>query len=413
MHESRQGEELTDFLEESAQQGTFCESGELTHSPEEAWKRLQRSLPRPEYWILKLVQVAVSWKAERLCVTTDSDNITVDFDVPASPDLTPSNLLEAEYRGRGLQHLRVALAGACSDPKVNVVEFSWNNAGTAAHFEWAKGELTTSQEPSVSVPRATLQIKLHHQELSWFMNIFGQAPFSLEREALSQRARTCPIPILIDSEIMTFEDPEPEQGPLLVSERFALPSGGTASLRYLFHRQIVLPRYLDWMTSNNNRIRPRPPYGSHLPSEQSERLLWVCDGVLVDEWQIDNCDSAVAAVMELPAEDLTLDLTGFALQKDQKSLARVAETRSLRRGILQNLEAQLAELLGHRELKSEVYNSVWGRHLLVGVLFPPYLLFGTVELFRLPTKTKSLLEADLALCRSHLKRRLEQLQDDS
>lgn len=397
--------DLSDFLQDSAGVGQNQGVGEFTLSPQEAWKRLQHSLPCPEYWVLKLLQMAVAWKAERFCVSTDSEQIVLDFDVVMQKGVDAEAILDVRHPGRGLNHLRVALAGASCDPKVNAVELFWENGATATHMIWSDGELKCDEQPRTPFPRSTLRLKLHHQELGWFKNIFGEAPFTAEKAALRERAFLCPIPILIDSELFAFEPP-PSPGPSLGQHQ-----EGGLRIEYFFHRRLQLPRYLDFMTSNNNRVRPRLPHGSHLANEQSERVRWVQDGVVVDEWSIESV-SAVAGCFDIETTEVNLDLSGFGVVKDKWAVARLARTREPRRKLLKQADQGLEQRLGHEEARREVYRSVWGVHLLVGILFLPYLMLGFVELFRLPHKTSKLLEIDLRICREHLERRLENLQDE-
>lgn len=399
-------------MDEVTEGGTFQGSGQFTLSSVEAWKRLQHSLPCTEYWVLKLLQAASRWGSERFCVSTDNENITIDFDTSSPTQVEHRDLLAVDFKGTALQHLRVALAGACGDPKVNSVELVWTSDGKTTQFLWADGDVEVSEEPSVPFPRASFRIQLLHQELSWFKNIFGQAPFALERDALQERARLCSIPILIDNELLEFGSHEPSSGPLLAKSGPYPSEQATRSVEYRFHRHLELPRYMDWTSSNNNRIRPRHPYGSHTPGQQADRIVWLVDGVIIDEWFVDNGETAVAGVISVSADDLTLDLSGFGIRRDAKALARIAETRKLRRELLQEAEHQLASLLEHEQRKKQVYRSVLGIHLVVGILFPPYLLGGLVELFRLPRKTKALLKQDLELCRTHTRARLELLSSE-
>lgn len=396
---------LADFLNQSAAQGVQADSGEFTISHKEAWKRLQQSLPEQSFWILKLVQAAVRWKAPRLQIHNESNSIVLEFSAcPAEPEQTAENLLCVEFVGRGLQHLRVALAGACADPQFEKVEWTWTGESESYSAIWDAEDCSVKAMPSTGSPGGRLV--LHHQGTGWFKSMMGKAPFSDELKALTDRAYCCPIPIMIDGRELELEEPVESDWFRPAHLTTVEGAGDILRMKYFFYRRLQLPAFYDWMADSKVR-RKRPPYGCHSAKETCESIAWILDGVVVDRWTREQAETAVGGVFQLSAEGLELDLSGFAIRFDSAAETRWQATRPARRKALEGLlDGNLASVLEHDVAWKRVKRSVWGRYLVIGLIFFPLLLPAFFEVFRLPRNTREALEQDLEFCRLHIEERL-------
>lgn len=394
---------MDDFLQESAASGQKLTAEEsFTLAPEKVWARLQQTLPKTEFWILKLVQAAVGWEAESLDFEASDEEFVARFALP-NPAPSFHEFWSSDRLQGPLHHLRVALATICREQEDGEVKLDWQTTESGLSFLWKGAVNRPEQSPIEACPRPELKLTITPTEGSWLGRLFRGDLFHKEWYCLKDRLYRDLICTSVNGEDLAQLEPnEVMFRPILAEAR--PEQAGLLSLTYRYHRSLVLPRYLDFMKSTRTKQR-RGDYGSRLMPITATTIHWVLDGVVVDRWRQDSMDVAVAADIFLSAQDLELDLSGFAVLPTDLAQKRVDQSQDWQRKLLHQAKVDLSNKLEHRAHRAKVKKSVYGMDLFVGVLFPPYLLLGLVEAFRLPKVSTRLLEADLALCQEHIERR--------
>jgi len=89
--------------------------------------------------------------------------------------------------------------------------------------------------------------------------------------------------------------------------------------------------------------------GYFVSFKRESQVLWVLDGVVVDSQPLPIPQDTCSAGLLLSAQGLTLDLSGFSLQRDQHYHARLALGCSLARPEISNLRPNFQRYLEYRK----------------------------------------------------------------
>lgn len=400
---------LEDFLESSAAEGTSVDSGGFTISHIEAWRKLKQTLPKQQFWILKMLQTAVLWRAEEMIVNKQDTSCTVTIQPLAEVKMSASELLEISTADRALDHLRVGLAGACADPQFTSVAVEWRAAEESFRLEWAGEDDVSIDSVESTEERPTLTLTASHKGAGWFKSALGRTAFSEEEHALKERAWTDKVVVRVNGRTLRMEREEVDPFRKIVLANLR-NEGELLSLDLAYSRWLELPRYYEWMNSSSKSNQRKRDCGAHPVLGVEARILWVLDGVVVDEWRAEARGStAVGSEMVVSAEGLECDISGFSLRPTAALKKRVEAVKKRRAEVLREAltEVDLEKKLAHAEAWKKVKRSAIGANLFVGFFFPPLLAVLLVELFRVPNATKRVLAEDIETCRAELKKREE------
>ena len=386
---------LDDYLENQAEAGSHHSEGEFTVSPEEAWRKMQHTLPDPSYWILKVVQAAHFWEADRMSIQEDGGDVGITFETEAEPGL---QVFDLQTGDRGLKHLQVALAALLADQTVERAALAWSSCGACFSAVCHESKLETSTTAGGHYTGSRFELRVSYKGVSWFKQLVTASSFSKEKRLLGERLVSRRMPVFINSKPVPLR--APPEGVFLTHFK-----SQTFEFSYHLFRELSMPRYMDWARNSNDRRR-RKEYGSHFAGSTKERILWNLDGVMVREWATAEAPSAVCGEVHLCADGLTLDLSGFGVREDERSAELLRSSVAQRAHYLKRTLEDLPKLLDHEAERQKVKKSYLGVDLLVGIVFPPYLLLGLVELYRLPRTTDRLLKEDLEQVTAHIERRI-------
>jgi len=296
------------------------------------------------------------------------------------------------------------VATVCGEPSEATLRLDWKVGQNSVRYQWSDRDFCSEDLPPQPDLGNSLTLSILAQETSWLGRLFRGDLFHAEWQALKDRLFRPDLDVFVNGALLSLK----EQNAHLYRPILAEGGHEGSFVVYRFHRSLVLPRYMDWAKSSRYKER-RGDYGSRPMPVTATTVHWVLDGIVVDRWSLDSAETAVAAEVYLAAEGLELDLSGFAVAESEEADRRIAETHLLQRTLLDGVGEDLPEKLEHPAHRQKVKGSVWGADLLVGIVIPPYLMLGLLDAIRLRKLTRKYLEADLALCREHIRLRQHRL----
>lgn len=334
---------MDQFLQQQSEFGAEDSSGVFTLNPEQARSKMQAAqFAEPGWYILKLVQAAVSAGANRLMVTISSDSLTVNF-VMANPrvleakTVVPAILALPGLPESPLRHLAVGLNGACQE---GFREVRWQTAGGSVVI--TEDSLAFDEENGSELPCFTVTKKR-----SLLRSFFG-TQFTEEYAALSSRCLFAPLDIFVDTRpIMrptrdrfqscsgtSFGLPHPYY--LLES---TLPGKGLRLLRPEFEYYERLPEGARWIWRGADSGLPllldysvksevfhvNAVMGVVPATEGTGHVTFVKDGVTLLRWYGDLGHPRVALVAD--GSHLSVDLSEYQAVENQAFLSSLEELK--------------------------------------------------------------------------------------
>jgi hypothetical protein len=282
-------------------EGVWDSSGEFTLDAGRAWQKLSAHLlPVPEFWVLKLVQAAVAWEAEKIGIHQRRQETEVRFRPP--PDVCAEQLRRAYLDTRpahnaGLDHLKRGLWTA-GFGEGN--DFCLRLPGRSGVL-WGSGELDLQQGSG-------------SQELVLTVTRVKGGPIE---SVLRERAYTCPIPLRWNGDRLDGLQFEPD--PSRHAYQLLLVEGSKLALsRRTYSGDVPSGSICHCLTPEPKPARADAACLVSLVRGSGEGgreslFCWVRDGVVVATQTLNvglwDCCCRVYA----SAHDVALDLSGFQL----------------------------------------------------------------------------------------------------
>lgn len=329
------------FLARAAQDGQTDGSGEFTVAHEQAARKLARfSLPRSSAWVAKLVQAAVRFQARSLEIKQSLSETFFHLELDQVPgeDAIVSAIVSGSIdRGRALDALSLSLRALVEQGRLSFLLVADDGRAAPRPIYAGKHYSKLTEKARLDPrfhPRPGLSLTVYHRPLRL-------DPYDPEELLQSWRGHA---PILQELRTACFASPLPllskgrqldgllDSPALDLSElnRLLLVKG----LDPLRHSPPSLPLPADFegkqpsLLSHPQRLR-RSYRGSrqaqaaltlslHLDRAATEpqrwsRLLWLSDGVLVQEEKLQVATRALQLTLLANGAGLATDLTGFSL----------------------------------------------------------------------------------------------------
>jgi len=348
--------DLLSYLGEQAGQGVKDSEGEFSISLEAARSKLARfALPRPNAWVLKLVQAAVGWQMTRIEITQYWKE-TRFFLVPPSTLTLPDEkqLLAALMSGQvladsPLAHFCLALRALVEQAGQSFLLIT--QSGQELSKSLYAGSYYSKLGEAKRLSRAhnqgiglTLYVR-HELELKGDMpagQLFGlQSTGTAIVQELRDHAYLCPVPLILAGRALEglLESPHFRfewQRPLALS-----------GVKELIHSPTQLPlpqsfqkKQLSYLTSPGRAARDYTlekrfacvyslsALNRAEPSSFKTRLSymsWVCGGVVVQSATLGIETRTLGIQVYGNADGLPTDLTGFQLLQQREFLQRQQE----------------------------------------------------------------------------------------
>ena len=348
--------DLLSYLGEQAGQGVMDSEGEFSISLEAARSKLARfALPRPNSWVLKLVQAAVGWRMERVVITQywkETRFLLVPPDVEELP--TENQILAALMSGQvladsPLAHFCLALRALVEQAGQSFLLIVNNGSDLtkplyAGAYYNKLGEAKRLARSQSQAPGLTLYVR-HEMEVRGGMpagQLFGltSTGTALVQE-LRDYAYLSPVPLMMNG--------RPLEG-LLDSPHFRFDWQrplALSGIKELVHSPNQLPvpknfekKQLSYLTSPRRAARDytgekrfagvyslsglNRAESSTFPTRLSY-LSWVCGGVVVQSSTLPIETRTLGIQVYANAEGLPTDLTGFQLLQQREFLERQQE----------------------------------------------------------------------------------------
>ncbi len=329
--------------------GLLDSKGSFTISTEKAMFKLAAfQLPRPEMWILKVVQAAVILDCSNIKVTVTRGKITIEFThtvaVHSKSLLTALGTTETSHEP-GISELVTGLRAVGVNPprsfgvavagEIPTQYITWNGKDLA----WTQAEHTANRR-SLTIEVANFSENDDPSLLSRLYSLATKTSVAEHRE-LSKHVFGCPVPITVDGRRLDVP-------PLLSKKAYIQPLDLQFEERDL-PEAMRIPEWaggLHGLTIPPFRIRPydsgrdsvfvksnveaaffwtltyhfaphlswmnplAKPLGVHLYSE----IYWIKDGVAVGRERIDVGKHATRLLIFASATGLMTDLSGFRLR---------------------------------------------------------------------------------------------------
>ena len=338
---------LADLLGELREAGTVESRGNFSLDLERAAQNLSRfRLPKPEFYILRLLQAGVAGKAKALTFKASLQNLELGFPGLDLEQNLLQNLLSyiiEDSSHRTLSHLASGIYGSLSVAAKKV-----ELASAGYRYIW---EVGSSRQESDESSQSGLHLRITRPPAQvlrgWgrglgqdLIKLFRKRGNSVEAGLIARFGDYYPIPISINGtplERAPFgkarfpgyrieTDPSPEETavplPQLLQARELYSHGFCHRDHHLVERYVAGPGCLiaPSTTSATELINPElagRPCQMLLglrALDSSARLLFVRDGILVDERQIDLDIPGLLAIVS--ADELRTDLGGFEIVED-------------------------------------------------------------------------------------------------
>lgn len=310
--------EICQYIQAQILQAEMHSDGALTLHAGRALEKLRCSaLPQSHFWLLKVVQAAVSGRAPELVVTTSESEISCSF-LPELDGLDESlKILEPSPTTGYWKHLQQAL-WALLDQQL---EFDCNLPASDRSWRYSGEKLSLLSGPQ---PSPGLHLKVRCGSTSELL------------ELLSERAFLCPILVLVNGHRL-----EGKVTPSVVATPLHLEAIHDQDLP-----ELPLPRGEGSLA---------PPYESkstkalgvvsvHL--EQRQRswrpvptdsfVYWFLDGVWIERQRLPFDRSSINCEIYASAEGLNTDASGIRLVGDEKRAGRYRRCLAAAGVVIQN-----------------------------------------------------------------------------
>lgn len=404
---------IENFIARATSLGSLDSEGVFTLAQEKAVEKLSSfQLPRPEAWILKLLQAAVASGADRLEVRTGGNFTFFScspqelFEVDALAD---SLLCLQQTPSEAAEHLAVGLRAVGFGAK-RAFTLAFEQGCECFLLAWDGKKLAQMVE-NLPQPNHRLMLRIavaHPARDSRFPHLLSNPPaVEAELAELAAGAEVCPIPVLVngkrvDTLTAPLVDPGHGLGKRVVlsvgwsphQEGMDLPKLGLpGGISTLGSGMALTDRFTDKRVfhvvgdarSQDLSCIVKLSYGYHVDSHRSSLgkfrlhnkprhsyVHWVKDGVVCDRhrWRFEP--AAVAFDLYLSAEGLATDATGLSVVRRADVAHRVGRALPW----VGEQARQTSQALGGRLPRPFGYHSALaGLFALLALGSPPVALF--------------------------------------
>lgn len=342
------------FLAEQTAAGEVDSQGDFTVSHNEAVRKLARfALPRTTAWVSKLVQAAVRWGCLSLHLSQSGPETNFHFlmggvPLPNEQDIL-SALVSAGVTGpRAVDAFGLALRGLVEQAQFSFLLVCASSEGdepsriyAGAHY----GALSETQRMAARYVRPDgISLTVYHHNRPGHDRVGGAIVAAKQAREIVEELRTfaymSPIPISINKESLEGPLDNPVLGysaslrPLVLSgltglehspSHLPLPPGYEEKIMSLLsHPRRILRKYGGRTHFGAAFLMTFRSENAAAESYRRSRLLWLLDGVIVDEEEIGARDALELRVYA-NAAGLKTDLTGFRLVETEEYRRRRAE----------------------------------------------------------------------------------------
>lgn len=344
------------FLAEQSAVGEVDSQGDFTVSHNEAVRKLARfALPRMTAWVSKLVQAAVRWRCMALHLTQSGAETNFHFvmnegiTVPNEQEILGA-LVSATVTGpRAVDAFGLALRGLVEQARYSFLLVCESSEGVEPKRIYAGAHYGGFSEQQRMASRYVrpggISLTVYHYDRP---NQVGGAIVAAKQareivEELRAFAYMAPIPLTINGENLEGPLNTPALGyssslrPLVLSglssldhspPQLPLPSGYEEKiLSLLSHPRRILRGYGGKRYFSAAFLMTFRTESGAAESYRRSRLLWLLDGIIVDEEEIGARD-ALELYVYANAADLKTDLTGFRLVETEEYRLRRSEILS-------------------------------------------------------------------------------------
>lgn len=330
-------------------------------------KLAEYQLPRPEYWVLKIIQAAVAFRAQDVRIDIDKMETKIAFE--PDEELDAERIYESlgltSPQDPGLYHLTTGILCGLFDSSD---EFCWSTNTTQKqktvrlhaqesdqieHFEGSSLSETCSFEITAARPR---------RKTPFLWKLFATRSellsHSLEETwAIKRLARFSPVPVILNGKSI-YRGPRHDQGYESCRHHFlyaglSRPEDGINKLSPLPEQKGYTRELGELKIQESTRYEEpfasrqlTPPLSSFLTLSQDQQetkssVMFVCDGVLVDRYPLDiedqnesgSCQASYAKPLRyklllqlvISIECKELDLGHFAIRDPKHLLERTAD----------------------------------------------------------------------------------------
>lgn len=297
-------------------EGDLVSTGSFTLSAEKMLEKLELAVDAPEKWILKVVQAAVL--ADARFFITKIGRMQLKCQAVAGeffPLTKAQDFLTLDEEQRCHKNLLLAFLWIKRMEDLKSVRVRWSTSSTIEVLEYKGDEIQTSHIPVEPTENYRfLEFLIERKPVTLMEKMFRKVSFAGEVHLLGSRTLFAPLTQLLDSRELRSDSHHLEAG-----KQAIYTSPGSSGLNAL-----PLPRRFWRYVSKDERHRQlrkgssvvdATAYAEVVP-EDTSRLHWVSDGVLIDdckEADEDVFSSRQKVWLFLSATDLPLDLSTLAL----------------------------------------------------------------------------------------------------
>ncbi|MBS2037706.1 hypothetical protein JST97_22170 [bacterium] len=340
-------DDIEQMVESERQAGELDSSGAFTLDRNKAFHKLSaHQLPSPQHWILKLVQAAVTWNNESVEVNRSSHEVSVQFAKACSLEEAEQAFFRVEPAPtKAMDHFQRALRGAAHSggltyaPPDSHEGLTWNGERLER----------TKVVPSTRARLAVTASRPQQEQIA---------------ELLRNAAFAAPLRLMVGM--------EPVDG-----FSYAVRWTGCPSLREVWAQSPQIPT-LHCRESGCQGLFAAISWAQDMENETPVSVLWVLDGIVIEQEALDFTDR-VSATVVVSAAGLTTDLSGFRLLLTAERQTRLDLALTALRPALLDVCLPVPPPLPPRSALKSSALLVSGGVLIAGSFllgFPPLLLIG-------------------------------------
>lgn len=196
-------EQIDEFLEAQAADGSYQDTGSFLVDFSKAHAKSRKStLPKPEQWVVRLLQAFTRLRMERVAVVIGRKRLTA---VASSSSQTPDFELAGLFReGEGqapLLPLQDAVLGAIN--RGLLVKLLWRSKEQALGFQIDGDSLRLLDSPEC--PESTVVLEVQANQGGMLYKMFGKADFGPEIAQLAKSCFLVPYALTLDGRPYDFE----------------------------------------------------------------------------------------------------------------------------------------------------------------------------------------------------------------
>lgn len=349
--------DLESFLERESEDGVFQGTGAFAVDFAKAGERRAKfALPKPELWIIRLLQGLTRLGATDVELRQSRRHLTVEacLAMPLSDNLSLQDLF------------RVA---SSQDPRAPLLDGVWGALGKGFRvtLEWPEKQgqlkLEISQKevvvgkPASEPESPTLRVQVEPQsKVSLLAKMCGVTSYAKEFFEVSQGAILAPYSLTLDGRSCDLSTGF-ERAYFPSQEFRAQRALGGPCLPPVLDERVRHPALTD---QSMTPMEGAQGYAFMLALRWDESSLhaptvhWIQDGFVCDQEPLLDIRSPLRVVLFLPAEGLSNDLTGLHLRESVARRRRLAESRLWALAALKTLPPQLTSEVSDASLYLEV-----------------------------------------------------------